>query len=75
MAKYENVKIEGITFKPGEQWFLIRGQDRFAPAAVDAYAQLVSGSVPENTVAEIRGIAERMRQWQEEHPEYVKTPD
>ena len=75
MAKYDNVRIDGITFKPGEQWFLIRAQDRFAPAAVDAYAQLVSGTVPDVVLAEIRGIAEQMRQWQAQHPEYVKTPD
>ena len=75
MAKYDNVRIDGITFKPGEQWFLIRAQDRFAPAAVDAYAQLVSETVPDVVLTEIRGIAEQMRQWQAQHPEHVKTPD
>jgi hypothetical protein len=31
--------------------------------------------VPDVVVAEIRGIAEQMRQWQAQHPEHVKTPD
>jgi hypothetical protein len=74
MAKYDHVRIDGITFKPGEQWFLIRAQDRFAPAAVDAYAKLASGAIPDVVVAEIRGIAEQMRQWQAQHPADVKTP-
>jgi hypothetical protein len=75
MAKYEHVKIEGIAFKPGEPWFLIRAQDRFAPAAVEAYANLVGGSVTPEMAAGVRAIADSMRKWQAEHTEAVKTPD
>lgn len=37
-GKYSNVRIDGIRFHPGEPWFLIRGQDRFAYEAIQAYA-------------------------------------
>lgn len=73
--KYEHVRIEGIEFKPDESWFLIRGQDRFAPAALEAYADLVRGEVPAAMEDEVRHLTERMRRWQTEHPEHVKTPD
>jgi hypothetical protein len=64
MGKYDHVKIDGIQFKPGERWFLIRGQDRFAPAAIDAYAGLVESSVPAAMVTEVRQVVEQVRQWQ-----------
>jgi hypothetical protein len=75
MAKYDHVKIDGIQFKPGEQWFLIRGQDRFAPDAIEAYAGLVEGAMPAAMAADVRQVAEQVRQWQREHPGLVKTPD
>jgi hypothetical protein len=75
MAKYDHVKIEGIQFKPGEPWFLIRGQDRFAPAAIEAYTGLIEGSVPAAMVDEVRQVAARVRQWQNDNPQQVKTPD
>lgn len=75
MAKYRNAKIEGIAFKPGEPWFLIRAQDRFAPAAVEAYGNLVGGSVGAEMAADVRAVADEMRKWQAEHTELVKTPD
>ena len=75
MAKYQNVRIEGIAFKPGEPWFLIRAQDRFAADAIEAYANLVDGSVAPGMVADVRQVAETVRRWQREHPDQVKTPD
>jgi hypothetical protein len=75
MTKYEHVRIDGIEFKPGEGWFLIRGQDRFAPAAIEAYAELVRDSVPIDALSEVRNLADQIRWWQGEHPEFVKTPD
>jgi hypothetical protein len=54
---------------PGEPYFLIRAQDRFAPAAVQAYAAI------SNRHKEIIPIVYDFVKWQEDNPDKVKTPD
>ena len=55
--------------QPGEPYFLIRAQDRFAPAAIMAYGNL------SNRQAECHNRVEEFVAWQKANPEKVKTPD
>ena len=57
-----------------EPVFLLRGQDRFAPAVLEFYAQLVEDdSEPSKIPEKTREHAENMREWQRNVK--VKTPD
>lgn len=76
IGKYDHVKIEGIEFKPGEPWFLIRGQDNLAGFAVQAYADLLREFYDEEEAAlQIELLADEIEKWQEENPQFVKRPD
>lgn len=74
---------------PGEPWFLIRGQDRFAVGAVAGYAEglalaayeLEERGDPEAAAhlhdmeGQVRQVVEGIRSWQDDNPDVVKTPD
>ena len=71
--KYAHVRLEGLELKPGEPWFLLRGQDRHTPEAMRAYARLRG----EGTKAwlDILGHADAIAAWQLANPQYVHEPD
>lgn len=70
--KYAHVKLDGIDLKPGESWFLLRGQDKHTPYAMRLYAELIrSGEM----AADILEHAAAIEEWQAANPEYVKEPD
>lgn len=75
--KYSHVVISGIEFKQGEPWFLIRGQDCTAPAAIEAYYQLIKAALgPAHAIAKSsRAFLLRIREWQRDNPNLVKEPD
>lgn len=84
--KYSEVKLEGIELKPDEPWFLLRGQDKLTPYAMEAYADLLAEEAPDMDTAEgvdrllemaadIRSHAQAVRDWQKANPQYVKLPD
>ena len=73
--KYAHVRLEGLTLKPDEPWFLLRGQDALTPDTMRYYANelLIAGKI---TMAyDIVNHAQAVHEWQREHPEYVKLPD
>jgi hypothetical protein len=54
---------------PGEPYFVIRAQDKFAPAAIQSYATLTGNQ------KSCHEIIEKVLSWQKSHPDKVKTPD
>lgn len=60
---------------PGEPFFLIRGQDRHAPAAVGAYAGLLLGASDEQGANEVLALLGRIAEFQAANPQLVKDPD
>lgn len=55
--------------------FVIKGKDRLAPAAVDAYFTLcLAQGLPEQA-AEVADAAREIREWQDRNPDLVKTPN
>lgn len=55
---------------------LVRGQDQFAAATVDAWANLAEAGGADPAMVEAgRRHAERIREWQSNNPDNVKVPD
>ena len=59
----------------GEPYFLLRAQDKCAPAAVTHYAYHLRLNRDEDGFRECHAFARQMREWQNAHPELVKMPD
>lgn len=73
--KYAHVKLEGLTLKPDEPWFLLRGQDIFTPEMMRYYASALLTAGRTEMAADVRSHADAVEAWQLLHPEFVKTPD
>ena len=58
-----------------EPVFLLRAQDRAAPLAVRAYANLADSFGAHDIAAAARIHADRMLEWQDAHQQSVKVPD
>lgn len=54
---------------PGEPFFMIRAQDVYSPAAVQAYAAI------SNNHKEIHPVINEFLEWQKANPDKVKQPD
>lgn len=85
-GKYEGITVTGKDIPPDEPLFLLRSQDKLAPGAVEDYARAVeveAGMTTDRAMAlrleedalDVRAFALRMRRWQIENPDRVKTPD
>lgn len=84
--KYRNVKLVAVAedgtqtelLHPGEPFFLVRGQDRFAASMVAMYDGLLT-TMSEKHGDEAHGelvlLRERILSWQRRNPGLVKTPD
>ena len=68
-TKYPTLAAFEAKLHPGEPWFVIRGQDVFAPAAVQAYASLSQQH------HELHPMIGAIVRWQEQNPTLVKKPD
>ena len=55
--------------------FVIKGKDKLAPRAVDAYAQLCDTLGLDEQRRPVDLGAEEIRGWQQRHPGLVKLPD
>lgn len=55
--------------------FVIKGKDKLAPRAVDAYAQLCDTLGLDEQRREVELAAEEIRGWQQRHRDLVKLPD
>lgn len=55
--------------------FVVKGKDRLAPSAVDAYFTLCLAQGLGTQAAEVADAAREIREWQSRHPELVKIPD
>lgn len=53
--------------RPGEPYFLIRGQDKHAPSAIRAYAALARLS--------LHHVIDHFVKWQKDNKQHVKQPD
>ena len=73
------MKYEGINplekLASGEPYFFIRGQDVHAPAAIRAYATLLSADGDKLGALQVEALGEAVNAWQTAHPERVKRPD
>lgn len=72
-GKYGKITAEKKIFHEGEPVFVLRAQDPYAPYAVLRYASFCeeNGCLAEH-VAACRKHAEKILQWQKDHPELVK---
>jgi hypothetical protein len=84
-VKHE-IQVLNKEIPDGEPLFLLRGQDRHAPTAIDDYAvalEVRAGQLDdagermrlEAQALEARGCALEMRRWQHENQDRVKDPD
>ena len=73
--KYAHVELKGLELKPGEPWFLLRGQDVLTPNAMRQYAFRVERLGKPEMAADIRLHADAVQEWQAANPQYVKEPD
>lgn len=55
--------------------FVIKGKDRIAPGAVEAYRDLCIEHDLREQAGEVWRAAEEIRRWQERHPDQVRLPD
>lgn len=55
--------------------FVIKGKDRLAPAAVNAYFTLCLSRGLSGQAAEVADAEQEIREWQYRHPNLVKYPD
>lgn len=55
--------------------FVIKGKDRLAPDAVNAYYALCLAQGLSGQAAEVADAAREIRDWQARRPDLVKTPD
>jgi uncharacterized protein YciU (UPF0263 family) len=73
-SKYA-ITVEGKDIPEDEPLFLLRSQDRLAPAAVLAYAAQLEERGMEDQAEDVRMFASRMSRWQLDNPDKVKLPD
>jgi tRNA G46 methylase TrmB len=73
--KYAHVRLEGLTLKPDEPWFLLRGQDVLTPPTMEEYAVSLEEIGKLEMAADVRDHAQAVRAWQRANPQYVKQPD
>lgn len=87
-AKHE-IKVVGKDIPEDEPLFLIRAQDKNGPDALDAYADLLDSEANglgglemqaeqidlRDQALQVRAFANRMRRWQLENADKVKSPD
>lgn len=73
--KYAHVRLEGLELKPGEPWFLLRGQDVLTPRTMQFYAACVGQLGKPEMAIDIARHAEAITAWQRENPQYVKEAD
>jgi hypothetical protein len=55
--------------------FVIKGTDRIAPAAVEAYHDLCIELGLSDQAGQVWHAAEEIRRWQARHPDRIKKPD
>jgi hypothetical protein len=70
---YQRIQDPDQHIPDDEPVFLLRAQDRFAPAVVEAWAALMAATGDRMLCNLAAGQAAFMRAWQIEHA--VKTPD
>lgn len=75
-GKYGRVTTEHGTIPDDEPVIVFRARDRLTPEVIEHYAQLCgqAGS-PDFHVSRVLSAARSFRQWQQEHPDQVRTPD
>lgn len=73
--KYAHVRLEGLELKPGEPWFLLRGQDVLTPETMMDYALNLESIGKGEMAADVRSHANAITAWQRDNPQYVKEPD
>ena len=73
--KYAHVRLEGLELKPGEPWFLLRGQDVLTPETMSDYALNLESIGKVEMAADVRRHAAAITAWQWANPQYVKEPD
>lgn len=71
--RYIVARTDGREIPADEPCFVIRGQDRFAVQAVDAYIAIVSLAVSPEVTEELIAHRDRLVLWQASHA--TKTPD
>jgi hypothetical protein len=81
--------VTGKDIPPDEPLFLLRGQDEFAPRAIEAYADELEIAAAKHAevledekeltlleqAVQVRAHALAMRRWQLENPGRTKRPD
>lgn len=78
MAAGEGTATPGCLGKADldEPLFILRAQDRCAPATVRSWAERAKGAgAPAEKVNEAMVLAVEMEAWQDAHPDRVKFPD
>ena len=73
--KYAHVRLEGLELKPGEPWFLLRGQDVLTPATMRDYAYKLKLLGKTAMAANVFEHADAILEWQQVNPQWVKEPD
>lgn len=69
-------KNDGTPVPEDEPLMLFRGKDRLLPDLIDQYAEMCANAgSPEEHVQTLKEKAESVREWQNNHPDSVKTPD
>lgn len=78
MATKEKELVDGCFSRVDldEPVFVLRAQDKLAPAMVRIWAELadLSGVAPAKT-DEAKSLSYEMEEWQAENPRHVKIPD
>ncbi len=73
--KYGQVSTEHGDIPDDEPVFVLRAQDQAMVATLDAYLSMCSGlGSPQRHLNGIQEAREKVRAWQEEHPDRVKVP-
>ena len=76
VGKYGTLAALAAKLHPGEPWFVIRGQDRFGPPAINDYGHRLAAEPGLLGAAEdVWRFSARVMRWQAENPQLVKTPD
>lgn len=65
----------GRTIPADEPLFIIRAQDKLAPAAIRAYARLLREKKLTKAALAVGKYAKEVEAWQKAHKERVKLPD
>ena len=68
-SKYPTLAAFEAKLHPDEPWFVIRAQDVFAPAAIQAYATI------SHQHSALHPMVDAMLAWQKVNPDKVKAPN